>query len=718
MEDTVQVSKEKSSSPDEKNASRPRLDIQLQGEELVSVPSWGDGKITTLWNSFEWAESKFANNPMLGTRKYEGKSRGDYVWETYSQVKEKAVAVGKGLSGLDQKHGEAVGIFAENRSEWVISQLGIFSRGMRVVSLYATLGDKAVEFITNHAEIKTVFVSKSNLAGFMHVLGTVSHTTEEGNLRTIVQFDPNEFYGNSGDTVDEADVAACEAQGIRLIGLSTLIAEGNALTEVTPDPPTPEDWAFIMYTSGTTGTPKGAILTHENLVATLAVTGSRFTLSEEDRHISYLPLAHIFETVVEQALFAKGGRVGFFQGNIKKLTLDQLALRPTIWCGVPRVFDKVYKKIMAGIADKSCIGSSIAGRAFAVQTDLCRQSATERDDFYDGLVFKKICTELLGLEQVRYIITGAAPCPPYLMEFLRVLIGCPVIQGYGMTETSAAAAIMSITDITTGHNGAPLPCNEIKLVDVEEMEYLHTDTPFPRGEVWIRGKNIFKGYYKNPEATAKDLTADGWLKTGDVGQWNPNGTLSIIDRKKNVFKLSIGEYIAAEKVEAVYGKSPIVSQIFIYGNSFKSHILAVVVPNAAPTFRYFREQKWWPAPTDGENHDDPAYILSPAFLAVFNTVATEHAAELTTWVHTQLRQEEKSLKSFEKPRSIFVCCDIDKDGQGFTEANECITPTFKLRRPFLLNRFVTQLQAMYTANNEPPSADEHWPGVKIASTTE
>jgi len=379
------------------------------------------------------------------------------------------------------------------------------------------------------------------------------------------------------------------------------------------------------------------------------------------------------------------------------------------------VFDKVYKTIMQGFQDAACIPSAVASRALNKQTELCRASPTERDEFYDKKVWIPIRRDKLGLDQVRYIITGAAPCPPYLMEFLRVLIGCPVIQGYGMTETSAAATIMAITDTTTGHNGAPLPCNEIKLVDVPEMNYLHTDTPHPRGEVWVRGPNIFMGYYKNAKATNEDRTADGWLKTGDVGRWNPNGTLSIIDRKKNIFKISLGEYIAAEKCEQVYQQAACVGQMFLYGNSFKSFVLGIVVPNPGPTYEYMKSEGWWPTPTTDEEKeamsDTKRYVGHPNFPATFHTVCEAHKGGVKAWVWAQMQAQEKTLKSFERVKDIFLETNIDQTGAGFTEANECITPTFKLRRPFLLKRYVTQLRDMYAANGEPNASTEHWPGV-------
>jgi long-chain acyl-CoA synthetase len=709
--DTKMVSKVRTGQPEEKNASPPRVDTILPGNELRDRPLFGEGKILTLHDSFLLGASGFPDNNMLGTRCFPTEpgdhKRGAYVWLNYKQVQNMSRKFGAGLVALGHGANDNVGIFAENRAEWVISQLGIFAQSMRVVSLYATLGDKAVEYIANHAELQTIIVSKENLVHLMKSLSEVTHTNSNGFLKHIIQFDEMKGSGinNSHEALRPEDIKTCEEHGIKLLSFSDVVA--SAPDDAPNNPPSPDNWAFIMYTSGTTGVPKGAILTHGNLVATLGSTDARFSLGPTDRHISYLPLAHIFETVVEQAMFANGGSVGFFQGNIKFLTLDQIALRPTIWCGVPRVFDKVYKTIMAGVEEGGCAKGMIFDRAFSVSTELCRTSSTARDEFYDDRVWIPVRKDKLGLDQVRYIITGAAPCPPYLMEFLRVVVGCPVIQGYGMTETSAAATIMSTQDITTGHNGAPLPCNEIKLVDVEEMNYLHTDEPHPRGEIWVRGANIFKGYYKNEKATNEDIQ-DGWLKTGDIGRWNPNGTLSIIDRKKNIFKLSQGEYIAAEKCEAVYAKSSITAQMFIYGNSYKSFVVAIVVPQAVPLHVYFKNQGWW---GDVPDMDIKQYATTPEFIEKIHTIAQAHAEETNSFVMSCLRTEEGALKKFERPQAIFVETRLDSMLQGFTEANECLTPTFKLRRPFLLKRYLNELMAMYEKNGEPNRADEHWPGV-------
>jgi long-chain acyl-CoA synthetase len=423
-------------------------------------------------------------------------------------------------------------------------------------------------------------------------------------------------------------------------------------------------------------------------------------MTSEEVHLSYLPLAHIFETAAQTACYSAGGRVGFSQGNPKLLTLDLLCIRPTMLCGVPRVFDKMYKKIFGGVADASFIKRWLFNSGYSTQCENVRKSAP-RSEFYDNKIFKPLAEAKLGLDRCRLIITGAAPCPPYLMEFLKVCIDCIVVQGYGMTESSAGATFQLQTDPNTGHVGPPLPCNEIKLVDVPEMGYHSSDKPYPRGEVCVRGSNVFQGYYKAPDKTAETLV-DGWLHTGDIGRWNPNGSLSIIDRKKNIFKLSQGEYVAAEKIELVYAKCALVGQVWIYGNSFKSFLLAVVAPNAEPFYNVAVEKGWMKS--------DLA-LGSDEFLAAFKAVFEgEHKDAAKKVIFEAMKLENKNLKGFEKVRDIVVEGELDATLAGFTEAKGTMTPTFKLRRPQLLRAYLKQLKEAYTANGEPPAADEVWPG--------
>ena len=180
---------------------------------------------------------------------------------------------------------------------------------------------------------------------------------------------------------------------------------------------------------------------------------------------------------------------------------------------------------------------------------------------------------------MRLLTSGASPVSADVLLFLRICFGCCVLEGYGMTETSCLISITPLGDAQLGHVGAPTPACEVKLADLPEMGYTNADSPSPRGEICVRGPILFRGYYKDEAATRETIDAEGWLHTGDVGAWLPGGRLKIIDRKKNIFKLAQGEYVAPEKIENVYARSPLVMQSFVYGDSLRAQLVAVVVPD-------------------------------------------------------------------------------------------------------------------------------------------
>lgn len=670
------------------------------GHENKELPStvFGDTDfpVGTVWDAFARSVAKHSDDPYLGERNFE--KDGVYEFITYSQTNEIIKEVMGGMTALGDAKGDNVGIFSINRSEWSIAALSCYGLGCRAVALYATLGLDAVEYIIEHAEVKTVFVSKANLKTLLDALPDLK------GIKSIVQFDADGCqFAKKDELVDEADVKKAEEHGVKLVGLSKLREMGKEnFSEVSA--PDVDDIAYIMYTSGTTGKPKGVMLSHRNIIAAVASIKESMGLDNNAVHISYLPMAHIFEVATQTAVTVLGARIGFFQGDIKQITSDLAALRPTFMCGVPRVFVRIYQKVTAGVQQKSCPIRFLFGKGFGVQAHAVRTGGA-RSHFYDNKVFIPLRTRL-GLDRCRLIITGAAPTPPYLIEFLKVVIGADVCQGYGMTESAAGLTVTTPSDLTIGHVGGPIACCEIKLRSVPEMNYLVTDT-LPRGEIMARGPNVFKGYYKNEEATNDTVDKDGWLSTGDIGRWNPNGTLSIIDRRKNIFKLSQGEYVAAEKIETVYGKSPMVGQVWVYGNSFKPFVVAVVVPSWERVVEVAQSNGWM-------SEDDPSAIGMKGFPEKFEEVSNAHKAEIKDMVFSSMKGLNKSLKGFEKVRDIIMEFRIDDLGVGFNEANECMTPTFKLRRPFLLKRYYTQLRECYKANGEAPKSDEKWPGAPEA----
>jgi len=252
----------------------------------------------------------------------------------------------------------------------------------------------------------------------------------------------------------------------------------------------------------------------------------------------------------------------------------------------------------------------------------------------------------------------------------------------------------------------PPTCVEIRLVDVPEMNYTHNDTTkvddkdlkTPRGEIQIKGPAVFKGYYKMPEKTAEVLSKDGWFSTGDIGRINPNGTLSIIDRKKNIFKLSQGEYIAVEKVENQYGKSPAAAQTWVYGNSHKPFVVAVVTPDALWVVKNVLKDKF----------KCDATPATPEWCAEYTKVAKENLDDIKKATFESMKENTGKLKGFEKIRGIIIEVEVDNLLQGFSVANNCLTPSFKLKRPQLLARYKEQLKKLYTDLGEAPKDGENW----------
>ena len=295
---------------------------------------------------------------------------------------------------------------------------------------------------------------------------------------------------------------------------------------------------MFCYTSGTTGDPKAAKLTHKNIIA--SATASKFGgihCDENDCYISYMPLAHSFEKCLFVMALIRGIRIGYFGGDVLKLTEDCEILRPTMFPSVPRLFCRIYDKITGRLKDLTGVKSYLANRAITSKLYYLENGAHYTYGFYDMAVCNKFRQVLGG--QVRLMVTGSAPIAVDVLNFLKVCFCCPILEGYGQTESSAASCITLPTDSKAGHVGGPLPCLKIKLRDIPDMEYTSADKPYPRGEICFYGPSVFEGYYKNEEKTNEALK-DGWLYSGDVGMVMPNGSVKIIYRAKNIFKLAQG----------------------------------------------------------------------------------------------------------------------------------------------------------------------------------
>ncbi|XP_025024245.1 long-chain-fatty-acid--CoA ligase 6 [Python bivittatus] len=605
----------------------------------------------TMYEVFRRGFNISENGPCLGFRK----SKQPYQWLSYKEVAERAEALGSGLlqKGCKSSANQFIGVFAQNRPEWIISELACYTYSMVVVPLYDTLGPGSIRYIINTADISIVVCDKPEKA---RVLLEHVEKKEIPGLKSVILMDPFEK-----DLKERG-----QRCGVQIQAMQEVEDCGRECWHV-PVPPQPEDLSIVCFTSGTTGNPKGAMLTHGNVVADfsgfLKVTESQWSPTYEDVHISYLPLAHMFERMVQSVVYCHGGRIGFFQGDIRLLSDDMKALRPTIFPVVPRLLNRMYDKIFsqADTPMKRWLLEFAAKRKKAeVQSGIIRN-----DSIWDKLFFNKIQASLGGC--VRMIVTGAAPASPTVLGFLRAALGCQVYEGYGQTECTAGCTFTTPGDWTSGHVGAPLPCNLIKLVDVEELNYFSSKG---EGEICVKGPNVFKGYLKDRARTAEALDKDGWLHTGDIGKWLSNGTLKIIDRKKHIFKLAQGEYIAPEKIENIYIRSEPVSQIYVHGDSLQAFLVGIVVLDAEVMPGWAKKRGF-----DG------------TFAELCNNAELEKAI-MEDMVHLG---KESGLHSFEQVKAIYIHSEM------FSVQNGLLTPTLKARRPELREYFKKQIEQLYSS---------------------
>ncbi|XP_060771226.1 long-chain-fatty-acid--CoA ligase 1b [Neoarius graeffei] len=601
---------------------------------------------TTVYELFTRGLRLSKNRPCLGSRKL----NQPYEWLTYSEVAERAENLGSALlhKGHSKTNDQYIGIFAQNRPEWTISELACYTYSLVSVPLYDTLGTEAVDYIFKITEISTILCDVPAKAHL--VLDCVAG--RQHSLKTLILMD--EF--------DSELVAQGRKCHVEIISLKDAEALGKAHRQQ-PIPPKPDDLAVICFTSGTTGNPKGAMLTHRNILSNVSafmkIAGS---LNVSDVHISYLPLAHMFERLVQCAVLSCGARIGYFRGDIRNLADDLLTLQPTFFPVVPRLLNRMFDKIF-GQANTP-LKKWILEFAFRRKEAEMMSGIMRRNSLWDKIIFKKVQASVGG--RVRMMLTGAAPVSPHILTFLRAALGCQFYEGYGQTECTAGCTITLPGDWVAGHVGAPLPCNILKLVDVAEMNYFAVNG---EGEVCVKGPNVFKGYLKDPEKTEEAIDQDGWLHTGDIGKWLPNGTLKIVDRKKHIFKLAQGEYIAPEKIESVYVRSEAVAQAFVHGDSLQACLVAIIVPD--PDFL-------------------PGWASKRGFHGSYEELCSSKEVKNAILEDIVKLGKEAGLKSFEQVKDIALHAEM------FSIQNGLLTPTLKAKRAELRNHFRQQIDQLYS----------------------
>ncbi|KFY85782.1 hypothetical protein V500_08127 [Pseudogymnoascus sp. VKM F-4518 (FW-2643)] len=568
----------------------PRRNPDLQ-DRLVTRPF---PDVTTLFDVVKVAARKYGNAKAIGTRKLlkthketkrikrmiDGvETEQDKVWtyfelsgytyRTFIEYEKMVLDIGAGLRKLGMVKDNRVHIFAATSAHWLAMSHGAASQSMPIVTAYDTLGEEGLKHSLVATGANAIFLDPHLL---LNIVNPLKEATE---IHHVVY--------NTEHDVNPAHIARLKEAHPRLtiLSIDELIALGAA-NPVEPVPPTPDDLACIMYTSGSTGTPKGVPLKHKNVVAALAgvnVIIERY-IGPGDTLLAYLPLAHILEMVFENSCLGWGGTMCY--GNPKTLSDSSVRncngdireCKPTILVGVPAVWETVKKGIVAKVNAGSPIVKNLFWGAMSLKS-MMMSYGLPGAGVLDAVVFKKLKEATGG--RLRICLNGGGPISKETQRFISLSIS-PMINGYGLTETCAMGALMDPMKWTDAALGDIPGSIEIKLVDYAEAGYFSTNKPSPQGEIWIRGNSVMEEYYKNEEETKAAFGPDGWFKTGDIGEWDKNGHLNIIDRKKNLIKTLNGEYIALEKLESVYRSATVVANICVYADQQKSKPVAIIVP--------------------------------------------------------------------------------------------------------------------------------------------
>ncbi|KAL8150957.1 hypothetical protein V2J09_020765 [Rumex salicifolius] len=656
----------------------------LQNSKFTSLVETPWEGATTLPALFEQSCKKHHHDRFLGTRKVIGKETitgndgrkfeklhlGEYQWETYGEVYGRVCNFASGLVKFGHDLDTRVAIFSETRADWFIALQGFLRQNVTVVTMYASLGEDALIHLLNETSVTTLVCDSKQfqkVAAIRSKLETLNH---------VIYFEEDEKLTDSSSSA-----------GINGLKVSSFIAVEKLGEESPVDPrlPSDDDIAVIMYTSGSTGLPKGVMMTHKNVVATAASVMTVVPgLGKKDAYLAYLPLAHILELEAEIVMSATGVAIGYgsaltltdTSNKIKKGTKgDTSMLNPTLMAAVPAILDRVRDGVLAKVNEKGGFGKKLFNIAYkrrlaAIEGSLFGAWGIEKV-LWDIIIFGRVKSLLGG--KIRYMLCGGAPLSGDSQRFINICMGAPIGQAYGLTETCAGGTFSETDDPSVGRVGPPLPCCYVKLVSWEEGGYRTSDKPMPRGEIVIGGPSVTTGYFNNVEKTNEVYKVDEkgtrWFYTGDIGQFHADGCLEIIDRKKDIVKLQHGEYVSLGKVEAALASSNYVDNLMVYADPFRNNCVALVIPS-------HRELKKW-AQESGIEYKDFAELCN-------NSAANKEVLK-------SLNEAAKAgkLEKFEVPAKIQLL------PEPWTPESGLVTAAFKIKREPIKAKFNDALQNLY-----------------------
>jgi long-chain acyl-CoA synthetase len=543
-----------------------------------------------------------------------------------------------GLKELGLNPEDRLVILSETRPEWVMTDFGNLCAGGVTVPVYPTLMPEQIKYIVEDSGAKILVCSDSEQGDKVAEI--------RGFLPNVTHYITFESHAPDG-----------------FLTFNQVLEKGKKIFEESPDLfdksaslAKPDTLASILYTSGTTGVPKGVMLTHNNFITNLKGVTDVIEFSNKDTVLSWLPLSHSFERIATYTYLYKGCSIAYAE-DMLSVGKNMPEVRPTVVVGVPRLFEKVYAAVMDNVLASSPLKRKIffwatkVGREFGQRTlrgESIPKSLEFKRKIAHKLVFSKIIAKTGG--RIRYFITGAAPLSKDIAELFYAM-GLIVLEGYGLTETSPVISVNRLEKIKFGSVGPPIPDVEVKIAE--------------DGEILARGPNIMKGYY-NMEEETREAIKDGWFYTGDIGHLDEDGFIFITDRKKDIIVTAGGKNVAPQPIENAIKTNTYVTDVLVIGDRRK-FMSALVVPNFEKLEEY----------------------------AKFNKIPYQDKQDLTKnediikFLEAEVDRATPNFASYEKVKRIAL---LDKE---FTIADGEITPTFKIKRNVVEKKYKDLIDALY-----------------------
>lgn len=581
----------------------------------------------------------FAERPAISYKK-----QGEMITLTYAHFYERILMAARGLIKAGVQKGDRVAVLSENRAGWVIADMGILCAGGVTVPIYSTNMPDQVAYVINHSGAKIVFVStKGQYEKLLEVRGQIPHVEFVVSFERFMWDKKLPLY-----TLFQLSEISYPIQ-----------ADEKARVEAIIDGIQRADIMSVIYTSGTTAEPKGVMLTHGNILYNTCYAEAKVhQVYESDVMLSFLPLSHVFERTIGYYLTLSKGCHMVFAESIEKVPENMYEVKPTVMISVPRLFEKIHSRIFETVHQASALKRKIFHWAMDVGHEYVHAKFVEgevsgslsfRHKIADRLVFSKLRKRFGG--RLRFFMSGGAPLDKTINMFFWA-IGIPILEGYGLTETSPVVCVNNFEQMKFGSIGTVLECTEVKLAD--------------DGELLVRGPLVMKGYYNDEHATDETIDGEGWLKTGDIATIDDEGFIFIVDRKKEIIITSGGKNIPPQPVENEMKLDKYISQAFVSGNR-RPYLVALIVPNFERIIDYAR-------------------IHHIHYLDMHDLVSNEK-------IHRLFQERIDDInKKFPRYSTIkkFILAAVD-----FSVAGGELTPTLKLKRRNIYEKYRTAIERLY-----------------------